>query len=50
MSSRTELCEGCFRTLREIADWMNYTRPEKEAILAQLGERRAAVKTASAFD
>jgi predicted Fe-S protein YdhL (DUF1289 family) len=50
MNSRTKLCDGCFRTLREIAGWTNYSRPEKEAVLVTLAERRSAVNAGSLFD
>lgn len=36
------LCEGCFRTLDEIACWSIYEDDEKRAVLAQLPERRPA--------
>lgn len=36
------LCEGCFRTLDEIACWSIYEDDEKRAVLAQLPERRSA--------
>lgn len=41
MSSRTGYCEGCFRTLGEIAAWSGYTDAQKRAVLASLPERRA---------
>jgi predicted Fe-S protein YdhL (DUF1289 family) len=37
---RTGLCEGCFRTLDEIAGWMAFSTDEKRAVLAALPERR----------
>jgi predicted Fe-S protein YdhL (DUF1289 family) len=48
MNSRTRLCDGCFRTLEEIAGWMNYSRAEKEAVLMRLDDRRDAA-TADLF-
>lgn len=36
------LCEGCFRTLDEIACWSIYEDDEKRSVLAQLPERRSA--------
>jgi len=39
MNSQTGLCDGCYRTLAEIAAWRSYTAEEKRAVLAQLEER-----------
>jgi len=38
----TGLCEGCLRTLEEIARWRELDNAEKWAVLAQLGARRVA--------
>jgi predicted Fe-S protein YdhL (DUF1289 family) len=40
MNPGTGLCEGCFRTLDEIAAWSAMSSPEKLAVLAQLAARR----------
>jgi len=42
MNPQTELCEGCFRTLDEIAAWSALSDAEKSAVLAQLPSRRTA--------
>jgi predicted Fe-S protein YdhL (DUF1289 family) len=42
MNDATGLCEGCFRTLDEIACWSGYTREEKLAVRAKLDARRRA--------
>lgn len=42
MNDATGFCEGCFRTLDEIACWSGYTREEKLAVRAQLAARRRA--------
>ena len=39
LNPRTQLCEGCFRTLDEIAAWSSYSTSEKRAVLAELDER-----------
>ena len=39
MNPQTGLCEGCYRTLDEIATWRSYTAEEKRAVLARLEER-----------
>ena len=38
----TGLCAGCFRTLTEIAGWIDLSAAERHALLARLTERRAA--------
>jgi predicted Fe-S protein YdhL (DUF1289 family) len=42
MNPQTQLCEGCFRTLDEIAAWTSLSDGEKSAVLAQLPSRRTA--------
>lgn len=36
------LCEGCGRTLQEIAAWGGLSEPERKAIMARLPERLTA--------
>jgi predicted Fe-S protein YdhL (DUF1289 family) len=38
----SKLCEGCGRTLAEIARWSSLSEPERRAIMAQLPKRLAA--------
>lgn len=40
IDERSGLCEGCLRTLDEIAQWGQAAEAHKRAILAQLVERR----------
>jgi predicted Fe-S protein YdhL (DUF1289 family) len=40
MNPDTGLCEGCFRTLEQIAAWSGLSDDEKRAVLAQLPARR----------
>ena len=40
MDNDSALCDGCFRTLDEIRDWMIMDREEKLAVLAKLDQRR----------
>jgi predicted Fe-S protein YdhL (DUF1289 family) len=40
MNPGTGLCEGCLRTLGEIAGWSAMSEPEKRAVLARLPARR----------
>ena len=42
MNERSGLCEGCLRTLDEIAMWGQASNPQKLATLAQVVERRGA--------
>jgi uncharacterized protein len=41
MNPRTGLCEGCLRTLDEIAAWSTLSPEQKRAVLAQLPSRGA---------
>ena len=40
MKPETGLCEGCLRTLDEIASWSAMSAQEKRAVLARLPARR----------
>ena len=40
MNPGSGLCEGCGRTLDEIADWPTLTGEQKSAVLARLAARR----------
>jgi uncharacterized protein len=40
MNAGTGLCEGCLRTLDEIAAWSLMSNAEKRRVLAQLPARR----------
>jgi len=42
MDEASGLCRGCARTLDEIANWIDYTRARKLAVLKKLARRRAA--------
>ncbi|MGH6624897.1 MAG: thioesterase, FlK family [Burkholderiaceae bacterium] len=42
MDPRTALCEGCLRTIDEIAQWSSLSDDSKRAILAQLPARAGA--------
>jgi uncharacterized protein len=41
MNPGTGLCEGCLRTLDEIAAWSTLSAGEKRAVLEQLPSRKA---------
>lgn len=36
----TQVCDGCYRTIEEIAGWMNYSDDQKAAIQSVLPARR----------
>ncbi|MFZ5721104.1 MAG: DUF1289 domain-containing protein [Pseudomonadota bacterium] len=38
------LCLGCYRKLNEVAAWSRFTDAEREAILAELPDRRALIR------
>ena len=40
MSSDTGYCEGCSRTIDEIAGWSEYSDAKKRAVLEQLPRRK----------
>ena len=40
---KSGFCEGCYRTLKEIATWGRMAPEEREHVLSVLEERRAAV-------
>jgi len=42
MNPATGLCEGCLRTLDEIAAWSAFTDTRKRDVLAQLAARKTA--------
>jgi predicted Fe-S protein YdhL (DUF1289 family) len=42
MNPATQLCEGCLRTIDEIAAWSSMTDDEKRAVLARLPQRKRA--------
>jgi predicted Fe-S protein YdhL (DUF1289 family) len=37
------LCLGCFRTLKEIAQWSRLDQPERLALMAELPSRRTRI-------
>jgi len=41
LSPETGYCRGCYRTIEEIAGWLNMDRERRLACLADLAQRRA---------
>ncbi|MCC8991154.1 MAG: DUF1289 domain-containing protein [Streptococcus sp.] len=39
INPQTQWCDGCFRTLDEIAGWLNYSPVKKREVLAELDKR-----------
>ena len=44
MDARTGWCEGCLRTIDEIAQWSSWDETMKGAVWARLTTRRESVK------
>jgi predicted Fe-S protein YdhL (DUF1289 family) len=42
MDARTGLCEGCYRTIDEIARWSALSDAERRAVWRAIAARRAA--------
>jgi uncharacterized protein len=40
MDPRTQLCEGCARTIDEIANWSSYSDADKQAVWLRIAGRR----------
>ncbi len=36
----TRMCRGCYRTVDEVAQWVEYTAEEKLAVLERVAQRR----------
>ncbi len=50
INPQTQLCDGCFRTLDEIAAWWDYTPDQKRGVLAQTEARLACIMDGVFFD
>ena len=46
MDERRGLCEGCHRTLDEIARWSQMSAAEKRCVIEALARRRESIKAA----
>jgi predicted Fe-S protein YdhL (DUF1289 family) len=44
MNAETGFCDGCFRTIDEIAAWSAYDDDEKRAVLAHVESRRQGAR------
>jgi len=45
LDPRTRICNGCLRTIDEIAAWGQLDAPARHEVLARVRERRAAVES-----
>lgn len=50
VNPQTQLCDGCFRTLDEIAAWWDYTAEQKYAVLGRLEKRLVRIIEGTFFD
>jgi hypothetical protein len=50
INAQTQLCDGCFRTLDEIAAWWDYPPAQKHAVLAKLEQRLERIMEGTFFD
>ncbi len=50
INSQIQLCDGCYRTLEEIAAWWDYTPAQKHEVLARLEQRLARIVDGTFFD
>jgi len=44
VSGRTNWCDGCYRTLKEIATWGRMTPDERATVMADLDRRKAVAE------
>jgi predicted Fe-S protein YdhL (DUF1289 family) len=44
LDTRAGYCVGCFRTIDEVAGWVEMTSEEKRAVLDRVEQRRAAAR------
>ncbi len=50
INPQTQLCDGCYRTLEEIAAWWDCTPTQKHAVLARVEQRMARSVDGTFFD
>ncbi|MFM7084249.1 MAG: DUF1289 domain-containing protein [Hyphomicrobium sp.] len=44
INAQTRLCEGCARTIEEIAAWSTYTHEERHVVLNKIIERKKTTR------
>lgn len=50
INPQTQLCDGCLRTLNEIAGWWEYSPDQKNRVIAQLEARLTHIMDGTFFD
>jgi len=50
INPQNQLCDGCLRTLDEIAAWWDYTPEEKYTVIAKAEERLTRIMDGTFFD
>jgi predicted Fe-S protein YdhL (DUF1289 family) len=50
INSQTQYCDGCLRTLEEIAAWWDYSPIEKQRVLDKLQTRLERLMDGTLFD
>jgi uncharacterized protein len=50
INPHTQFCDGCLRTLDEIAAWWDYTPTQKHRVLDQLEARLTQITDGALFD
>jgi predicted Fe-S protein YdhL (DUF1289 family) len=39
INPQTRMCEGCYRTMEEIREWLRFTEEEREEIMKKVRQR-----------
>lgn len=50
INPQTQLCDGCLRSLDEIAAWWDYSPTQKHAVLVELEDRLARIMDGTLLD
>lgn len=50
INPQIQLCDGCFRTLDEIACWWDYPPDQKRRVLVEVDRRLACIMDGTFFD
>jgi len=50
INPQTQVCDGCFRALDEIAGWWDYSSDQKHRVLAKVDERLRRIMSGAFFD
>ncbi len=50
MNPATQLCEGCYRTIDEIADWWDLNGAAKQTVIESCADRQFRILDGTYFD